>query len=151
VGGFLVYLALAVLAIPTRRHEVFPFFCWFLFPVTPNVQQQFVLRLREVDGTPLPSTPTYSQAGDWVTEPQSMDAYVAIQALGAAVTANDDSDVSRAWQTLCGNFLPGPSEVELLRVTQDPLQTWRGAPPLSAESIGSFRCRTAAAAPGTQQ
>lgn len=138
--GFGVYLGLALLAIPTRRHEIFPFFCWFLFPLTPNVEVHFVLRVREAAGTPLPHAPPYAEAGPWVKEPHSMDAYVAIQTLGNAITRHDSASAGRAWRLLSGNFIAAPCDAELLRVTADPLELWRGGSPRHTESVAQLKC-----------
>lgn len=54
LAGFLVLtFVLGLLSIPTPKHEIFPFFSWFLFSEVPNTQDIYYLVAHKADGTRL--------------------------------------------------------------------------------------------------
>lgn len=141
IPGLLVgYLVLALLAIPTRRHEVFPFFCWFLFPITPNVETRFQIIVRENDGEDLDPAVPYEHALDSVRRPHSMDAHVAMQALGRAVESDRRGEQERARAVLEGNFLNEPCRYDLVEIKLDPYRQWRQRASPARREVASFEC-----------
>lgn len=120
MAGYLVAGALAVLA---PGFEVFPFFCWFLFPITPNTVQHYALELQTVGGQPVSAGTTF-QTLHLVQDPQAMDVWVSTQALGKAQEAGDAATVDRIRRRLEANFLPAPSRYRLVKKTFDPLERW---------------------------
>lgn len=118
-----VALGLAAVARPPR-YEVFPFFCWFLFPISPTVEERWGLRVHEVGGAPLPEPRWYEELG--VTrDPWAMDAHLAIQALGRAVEAGDAAAAARLRRRIEANFLPTPARYDLVSLRFEVLERWR--------------------------
>lgn len=118
-----VVAGLAATALPPK-YEVFPFFCWFLFPVSPTVESRWALRVEQVGGVTLPEARWYEELG--VTrDPWAMDAYLTIQALGRAVEAGDAVAEATARRRLEANFLPTPTRYSLVRIRFEVLERWR--------------------------
>jgi len=118
------YLVAGFLAAAAPGFEVFPFFCWFLFPVTPNVEERFELQVEQL-GDRKWSEPQSYQALHLVEDPFAMDLWVSVQALGRALEAGDESRVAAIRRRLEANFLPAPSRWGVDRVRFDPLERYR--------------------------
>lgn len=119
------YVVAAMLASAAPGFEVFPFFCWFLFPVTPTVETRYELEVERLAGQAL-AQPTPFRRLHLVAEPHAMDAWTAVQALGRAVRSNDQTELARLRRRLEANFLPGPSRYRVVEVVFDPMERWRG-------------------------
>jgi hypothetical protein len=118
------YIALGFAAAAAPGFEVFPFFCWFLFPLTPNVETRYELMVERM-GDEAWADPVNYQELDRVEDPHAMDLWVAVQALGAAIERDDEDAVPRARRMLEANFIPGPSRYGVDRVRFDPLVRFR--------------------------
>jgi hypothetical protein len=140
--GLIGYALLGVASIPTPRHEIFPFFCWFLFPITPNVEPRYGLVVRQ-NGAHDVEPVRYEQAVGTVAQPHSMDAHVAIQALGRAVRLGDAGATVRLRRTLEGNFLSAPCRYDLVFTQIDAYAVWNGAPPPTQTLLRAFVCNQA--------
>lgn len=119
------YVFAGMLASAAPGFEVFPFFCWFLFPVTPTVETRYELEVERLGGQAL-AEPTPFRKLHLVAEPHAMDAWTAIQALGRALRDEDPAEVTRLRRRLEANFLPGPSRYQVVEVVFDPMERWRG-------------------------
>jgi hypothetical protein len=134
---FGAYLVAGFLAVSAPGFEVFPFFCWFLFPVAPNTVERYALVVEAWGGMPV-TPPTTFQALDVVEDPHAMDAWTSIQALGRAVEAGDADRVARLRRRLEMNYLPAPSRYRLVRRTFDPLERWRTGRIRSEQILQTF-------------
>jgi hypothetical protein len=141
MGGY-VLAGLAATMAP--GFEVFPFFCWFLFPVTPTLEQRYALEVHELGGREV-RPPTWFQRLDLVEDPFAMDAWTSIQALGRAVRAGDDVEVNRLRRRLEANFLPAPSRYGLVELTFDPLQRFRTGTVQERRDLAVFTSSTGCA------
>lgn len=135
LGG--LYVVLGLLATMAPGFEVFPFFCWFLFPVTPNVESRYELVLHEVGGRTV-SPPAEYQSLDLVEDPMAMDLWIAVQALGRAEAAADAARIDVLRRRIELNFIPAPNRYRLERVTFDPLERWRNGSVRARESVAVY-------------
>lgn len=145
-------------------YEVFPFFCWFLFPIAPNVEERYALRVAELGGARV-VPPTWLEELDVLDDPWAMDAHWTIQALGRAVEAGRSDDVRTLRRRLEAHFLPTPARYELVRIRFEVLERWRegrlrqtipvarfrsaGATSFSSSSSSSSSSTTSSATTGT--
>lgn len=121
----ILYFIGGLLSTLTPRHEVFPVFSWFLFPLTPNLESKFALRLHQVAGELLEPPRYYEKAEGIVNEPKSIRVYQMVQDLGVAEKRNDSEEIKRLRSILENNYLHTPCRYELLVVTYDPVKRWK--------------------------
>lgn len=114
--GFFIYMAVALAGLPTEKHEIFPFYAWILFPVTPNTVEQYRLELEDTGTTPFKPRPG---AGD------PIDYFAALQRLGSALAAGRTSDAERERRFLESNYLPPDTPYRLVRLRMDPAHYYR--------------------------
>ena len=131
------YLALAIAATAAPGFEVFPFFCWFLFPVTPNVEARYELVVSQIGGRPI-QPPREYQTMDLVEDPMAMDLWIATQDLGRAAVAGDAARVQALRQRIELNFIPAPNRYALERVTYDPLERWRDGTVRDRQTVAEY-------------
>ena len=117
------YVGLGFAATAVPGFEVFPFFCWFLFPITPSVETRYALEVEMFGGAAIEPPRTFQEL-DVVEDPFAMDAWTTIQALGRAVDAGDSSEEERLRARLEANYLARPSRYRLVRRVFDPLDRW---------------------------
>jgi hypothetical protein len=131
---------LGLSAIAAPGYEVFPFFCWFLFPVTPNQVHRYALELEQQDGRRLQPPVTYEALHTLGRQRNSMDLQVAVQAFGDAVSTGQTTRRSELRSLIEANFLTAPCAYRLVSVSYDPMQRWRGVE-IERKSLGTFSCR----------
>lgn len=120
------YAALGLSASANDKYEVFPFFSWFLFPVTPNQVTRFELA----------TTATKTR----LAEVLSMDLEVLIQDLGHAVVSEDAERIAELRQRLESNFLGRPCRYAVKRHVYDPVAAWQGADAGAPQVIAEYSC-----------
>lgn len=108
--GFFIYLLIALPGLATSKHEIFPFFAWTLFPVTPGKVVSFQLRI--------PPDETYFIPRAGAGNP--IDFYNAVQRLGAALQAENAQVIRAERLFLESNYLPPESPYEILEIRMDP-------------------------------
>ncbi|MGF1511185.1 MAG: hypothetical protein ACFB9M_16960 [Myxococcota bacterium] len=118
------YILAGLMATAVPGFEVFPFFCWFLFPITPSVEDRYALEILTLGGRSV-HPPALFQDLDLVEDPFAMDAWTSIQALGRAFERGDMGAVHTLQRRLQMNFLPAPSQYRLVRLRFDPLERFR--------------------------
>ncbi len=96
------YALLGLLALSAPNYEVFPFFSWFLFPVTPATVTRFGVQIQHPAGDS--TNRWYEQDTSLGVARHSMDAQVLIQTLGSAVERKDLVSVHQMRSTFEGNF-----------------------------------------------
>lgn len=121
------YALLGVCASANDKYEVFPFFSWFLFPLTPN-------RVVRYELTPMPRL---SELGRL----HRMDLYVLTQELGARVEQDDRVAISQLRLRLEYNFLEPPCRYTLARTEYEPTARWTRGTSLTWQGLGEFTCR----------
>jgi len=119
------------------KHEVFPFFCWFLFPIAPGLEERYAVEVREVGGRPL-SEPRWLEELGILEDPWAMDAHWTVQALGRAVDAGDEEAVAALRTRLEANFLPTPATYNVTRVRFDVLERWHTGRLRSVDRLARF-------------
>jgi hypothetical protein len=135
-----LYVLLGLATIPAPRHEVFPFFCWFLFPVTPNEVTRYQLELSIASGTPL-RKPTAIQSTELAGKVRhSMDLQVAVQAFGDALVHGHNRRAETLRRRIEANFLPTPCAYRVKQVQYDPIERWHGATDASGGWSMEFVC-----------
>ena len=138
------YVLLGLLATMAPGFEIFPFFCWFLFPVTPNVETRYELMVSEIGGRRLPAVTEY-QSMDLVEDPMAMDLWIAVQALGRAEADDDRDQIKTLRARIELNFLPAPNRYRLDRVTFDPIERWRDGTVRARAPVATYSSSVGAA------
>lgn len=118
------YVVAGLLAAAAPGFEVFPVFCWFLFPVVPGPEPRFELVVSQLGGEPV-DPPTDVQRLGLVRDPKAMDLWLATQRLGAAVERGDERDRAKARRLIETGFLCQGARYRLDRVQFDPLERWQ--------------------------
>ena len=113
--GFYIYLGIALLGLGTSKHEIFPFFAWTLFPVTPAKVTAYQLRIPEKKDFFMPPP----SAGN------PIDFYNAVQRLGEGLREGKEDTVEREQRFLEKNYLPSGVSFEVLELQMDPGQYYR--------------------------
>ncbi|MEO1337745.1 MAG: hypothetical protein AAFV29_19025, partial [Myxococcota bacterium] len=131
------YVILGLIATMAPGFEIFPFFCWFLFPVTPNVETRYELVVSTMAGRALPAPMEY-QSLDLVDDPMAMDLWIAVQDLGKAIAREDKARVDVLRSRIELNFIPAPNRYRIERVTFDPLERWRDGTVQQRAPVASF-------------
>lgn len=139
LGG--AYLVLGFCAAAAPGFEVFPFFCWFLFPITPNVEERFALSVHEIGGRRF-EEPVEFQSLDVIEDPHAMDVWFSVQALGQAVVDDNAREAERIRRRLEANFIPSPSRYTVDQVTYDPIERWRQGTVRSRTTLAVFTSST---------
>jgi hypothetical protein len=134
------YVVLSLLALPTQKHEVMPFFCWFLFPIVQTHVQRWGVELSQFDGVAVSEPGWVEQSSLLGNDRNSMDLQVLIQALGAAAHAKDTARVAELRRRLEANFLSGPCAYRLRLRHYDVLGRFRGAAEPQSLLVASFTC-----------
>lgn len=134
-----VYALLGLLALPTQKHEILPFFCWFLFPVVQTRVERYGVELLQFDGSAI--VPVWVERSALLgNDRTSMDLQVLIAALGAAVANNDTSRATELRRRLEANFLRLPCAYRLKLRRYDVLERFRGAAEPPSAHLASFTC-----------
>lgn len=127
--GVCIFLVLnfigGLLSVLTPRHEIFTVFSWFLFPITPNPETKFALRLHEVAGKGLEQPSYYEKAEGIVNELRSIKVYQIVQELGKAKEWDYRAEITRIRFMLGKNYVLSPCRYYLLAVTCDPVKRWK--------------------------
>lgn len=135
LGG--AYVGLGLLATMAPGFEIFPFFCWFLFLLTPNVETRYELMMSEIGGRSL-SVATEYQTLDLVEDPMAMDLWVAVQDLGRAEVRGDAVSVKRLRSRIELNFIPAPNRYALVEVEYDPIERWRDGTVRERRTVATY-------------
>ena len=129
VGGIrwflIIYFVGGLLGALTPKHEIFPVSSWFLFPVTPNPDTKFALRLYRVEGKTLEPPRFYEEADGFVADPQSIIVYEVTQELGKAERRRDAPAIAEMRHNIETNYIRPPCRYELVAVTYDPVERWK--------------------------
>lgn len=121
-GGLYVVAALFATAAP--GFEVFPFFCWFLFPVVPGFEPRYELVVEVVEGESIDPRTDFQRLGR-IKDPMAMDLWLATQRLGQALDRNDGEAVNRERALIEDNFICAPRRYGIDKVEYDPLERWQ--------------------------
>jgi hypothetical protein len=109
-----------------QKHEVFPFFSWFLFPLTPNRVTQYELA----------PPPTLTNLG----RTHQMDLHVLEQELGSALERRDTVATPTLLRRLERNFLVCPSHFAVVRTDYEPRTRWTTGAVHSSHTLAELSC-----------
>ncbi|NJK88787.1 MAG: hypothetical protein HC923_04895 [Myxococcales bacterium] len=137
----LTYVLAGFAATRVQGYEIFPFFCWFLFPVAPNVEERYALMVEQIGGRTLDPATDFQEL-DLVEDPHAMDVWFSVQALGGAIESGDTELERRIRERLEANFLPKPSRYAIERVSFDPLERWTTGAIRHREHVETFTSTT---------
>lgn len=119
------YAVLGLCASAAEKFEVFPFFSWFLFALTPNQIVQYEL-------TPSPQLSALGTLHD-------VDLHVLLQRLGRALEARDhEAELLR--RRLESNFFVSPCRYVVTRTEFDPAARWLHGTIQSEVKIAEYTC-----------
>lgn len=113
--GIFIYLGIALLGLGTSKHEIFPFFAWTLFPVTPAQVTAYQLRIP-------------GEADFFLPRPGAgnpIDYYNSLQRLGEGLRRGNEAEVMREARFLEKNYLPSGVSFEILELQMDPGRYYR--------------------------
>lgn len=136
LGG--AYVVAGLLAAAAPGFEVFPFFCWFLFPIVPGDEPRYELVVSEHAGTTV-TPPADVQTLSVVRDPMAMDLWLATQRLGVALADGDTAAVARERRLIEANFVCAPSRYRIDRVLFDPLERYRSGTVKSRATVRQFK------------
>lgn len=123
-----MYALLGVCASVNQNYEVFPFFSWFLFPLTPHYVERYEL-------SPKPSLTALGAL-------HLTDLDQLVQRLGKAVDAGDQKQTLEVRSLLEQNFLMTPCGYRVVKLRYDPLARWGDASAVSQSNL-EFGCQQA--------
>ncbi len=121
----LCYAVLGLCASAAEKFEVFPFFSWFLFAVTPNQIIQYEL-------TP---SPQLSALGTLLV----VDLHVLVQRFGRALETKD-RHAEQLRRRLESNFFVSPCDYVVTRTESDPIARWLDGTIESRQRVAEFPC-----------
>jgi hypothetical protein len=133
------YAVLGVAALAAPNYEVFPFFSWFLFPVTPTTVTRFAVRIQHGDQPPN-RTAWFEEDTALGVSRHSMDAQMLIQTLGNSVESKHTTAIHQTRSTFERNFLTGPCRYRLVKRSYDPLIRWTERTQSIDIVIATFEC-----------
>jgi len=123
--GFLLSIFIfGILAAPTKKHEIFPYFCWFLFSQTPGIEDNYELIIIAFDGKPLEppqsfmTSPVVSGRG----AESSTNAHRIIEALGKAILKGHPDRIQEHRSMVEGNYFNKPVSYRIKKKIYDPIQ-----------------------------
>lgn len=117
-------LVFGILAAPTPKHEIFPYFCWFLFSQTPGTEDNFELVITAYDGKVLEQTQSFmtSPLVSGKGQESSTNAHRIIEALGKAIIAGDPAAIRESRAMVEGNYFTKPVSYQIRKKVYDPIQ-----------------------------
>jgi hypothetical protein len=122
------YAVLGLGASANQGYEVFPFFSWFLFPLTPNYVTRYEL-------TPLPALSALGRL-------HQMDMHVLLQEFGAALDGRDPLTSATLRGRLEGNFFVLPCQYAIARTEYEPIARWITGEAKMSRTVAEFTCQT---------
>lgn len=135
MGITYIILGLAAAAVP--GFEVFPFFCWFLFPVVPGNEYRYELMIEKHPLVNVEQRINYQELG-WVKDPMAMDLWLATRRLGYALNSGDDRLATKTRSLIEGNFICAPTQYAIDRVQFDPLDRWHTHTVQERKTLATF-------------
>jgi len=123
-GSLILLLLLGLIAAPTKKHEIFPFFCWFLFPKTPGTEDNYELIITSYDGKPLEQPQSFMRSPlvRGRGQESSTNAHRIIEALGKAIVSGHKEDIETHNQMITGNYFSKPVSYIIKKKIYDPIQ-----------------------------
>lgn len=122
-GFLLSIVVLGLIAAPTKKHEIFPYFCWFLFSQTPGIEDNYELVILAYDGKKV--VPQSFMTSSLVTgrgAESSTNSHRIIEALGKAVLAGDLTAIQDHRAMIEGNYFNKPVTYLIKKKVYDPIQ-----------------------------
>ncbi len=119
------YYVVGLLSGITPKREIFPFFSWFLFALTPNQQAEYGLRLTTYAGEKLDPPIDFRAAGDRIVRGTDIAFYRAVQKFGRAYANGDEAGLKRWRSHLESNHMRMPCHYELIHSSYHPIERWK--------------------------
>ena len=133
-----IYGLAGLLAAAAPGYEVFPVFCWFLFPIVPGAEPRFELVVETIGGEAV-EPPVDIQTLGRVKDPMAMDLWLATQRLGKALLTADRREIERVRTLIEANFVCAPSRYRVDEVRFDPLVRYRTGEVEGRRVLARFR------------
>jgi hypothetical protein len=123
-----VYLIVAVSRKALKREEWFPIASWALFSTVPNENNDYGLRLMQIDGRKLDPPLPFERAEQFFWSAKKSTARGMIQALGASIARHDMAQSEALRQSFEPLHLRGHKQViyQVVARQYDPLERWHG-------------------------
>jgi len=138
--GFLLSIFIfGLLAAPTKKHEIFPYFCWFLFSQTPGTEDNYELVITAYAGDVL-DHPQSFMSSPLVTgkgAESSTNAHRIIEALGKAIVSRNLDAIQNHRAMVEGNYFKKPVSYQIHKKVYDPIQ-YRRTGKAEVSTIAAF-------------
>ncbi|MEM6821413.1 MAG: hypothetical protein AAF558_05675 [Verrucomicrobiota bacterium] len=121
----LAVFVIGLIAAPTKKHEIFPFFCWFLFSKTPETTINHVIVLTHFDGKPIIPPQPFMESPLIERFEAGTNAHRVIQALGTAIENQDQKEMIRHRNMIEESYFKGPTTYEVRKRIYDPLTYYK--------------------------
>ena len=124
-GFIFLYFIIGLAATPLPRHEIFPFFCWFLFPLTPGEETSYAFRVHRNQGQQYDASQHNQGLIPFKGQTNHIDVHYLARRIGRAIEKNDKKDLEDALTILENQYLSAPYSVELVRIHYHPVKRWK--------------------------
>ncbi|MBX2812396.1 MAG: hypothetical protein KTR25_11325 [Myxococcales bacterium] len=140
------YVLLGLAATLAPGFEVFPFFCWFLFPIVPGNEPRYELMVDTLQDKVFSPRVNFQKLNN-IKDPMAMDLWLATQRLGKAIEIQQPEIIHRTRRLIETNFLCTGSKYTIDRVIFDPIDRWKHNKVSERVSLATFNsqatCQTA--------
>ena len=134
-GFVILYFAIGILAAPLPRHEIFPFFSWFLFPLTPSEEVSYALKVHKNQGAEI-SADGWNQGLIPFKGENNIDLHYMCQRLGKAYENQNYEEEEAVLNLLEKHYIRAPYIFDLVKIKYHPVKRWK----TGAEETITVRC-----------
>ncbi len=130
---------LGIIGLITSPHkEIYPFFSWFLFALTPSYKTSYQIHIHATRDIALPTPLPYTQAQGYVPTPQAITVRELTQRLGKAIEKGDLHTQGIVRGLLERHHLYPGTTYSIHRAEYDPLLVWQKKQEPITELIAIF-------------
>jgi hypothetical protein len=117
---------LGIIGLITSPHkEIYPFFSWFLFALTPGQKIDYRIQIQSTRHTPLPTPLPYTEAHGHVPTPHAITVRELTRRIAQAYLNNDPATLAKARALLERHHLYPGTTYTIERISYDPLLLWQ--------------------------
>ncbi len=104
-------------------YEIFPFYSWVMFALTPQEEEDYAVKISVVEGVPLDVPVVFQEAGELVHSAESIAVYQRIQRMGKAWEKGDTGCGDRA--IFEREYFRKRVSYDLVKRRFDPIERWK--------------------------
>lgn len=141
--GVLLYVIIALTAVPAGSLELYPFFKWSLFSAAQNPKADNVLVVGSLNGVPLDSPTLFYDLGDRFSAAKRRDSRLAktVDRLAYAVAHNNKKMEGRIRNVIETYWLRDVDHIEydIRQIRYDPIKYYNDGEIISSRTIAQYR------------